>query len=410
MADENYIDLYKDDESGKVGTSIAGKDVVLLDAPEVLLSPDTPLLTNAQDVAGAINELFQSGGEGGDDWALPENWINIPEPKQNQIVILIEVPADRVNNLSYPALGIGSSYGFSGGSVDWGDGYVDNMDYSVDDKYAHIYSKAGLYIVTINCSDNMQGISLYYSSLGQSHVSGDIIPGGEESKHSFSMNQAPQNIWVRAVKFGNNTYISLGSSQPMKSMFQNIVYVKYCGNSFDFVYNKTGLFTNCWFLCKIDFEVLPSEIPASMCSACYSLKTIDFAKNVKNIPSAAFYNCYGILKADLLSAESMEYNSLSGCYMLKEINAPKLTRMADQSFRDCYGLRKFSAAMLTSIPAYIFYYAYNLEEIDTPSLMDLSANSYIGYCYSLKKFTYADGCNFNGIVFNNLPALYPKPE
>ena len=66
MADENYVDLYKDEETGKVGTIIAGKDVVRLNAPEVLLSPDTPLLTNAQDLAGAINELFQSGGEGGD--------------------------------------------------------------------------------------------------------------------------------------------------------------------------------------------------------------------------------------------------------------------------------------------------------------------------------------------------------
>lgn len=66
MADENYVDLYKDEETGKVGTIIAGKDVVRLGAPEVLLSPDTPLLTNAQDVAGAINELFSEGEGGGD--------------------------------------------------------------------------------------------------------------------------------------------------------------------------------------------------------------------------------------------------------------------------------------------------------------------------------------------------------
>ena len=67
MADENYIEVYADDETHKEGTLIKGKDVIQLEAPEVLLSPDTPLLTEAQDVAGAINELFRSGSGGGDD-------------------------------------------------------------------------------------------------------------------------------------------------------------------------------------------------------------------------------------------------------------------------------------------------------------------------------------------------------
>lgn len=62
--DKNYIELYSKD--GKEGVNIKGQDVILLDAPEVRLSPDTPLLTNAQDVAGAINELFQLEPGGGE--------------------------------------------------------------------------------------------------------------------------------------------------------------------------------------------------------------------------------------------------------------------------------------------------------------------------------------------------------
>ncbi|MGN0587168.1 MAG: hypothetical protein ACI4JF_07775, partial [Oscillospiraceae bacterium] len=61
-----YFDGYTDEDSGKVGSVIHGKDIILLDAPEVMLSPDTPLLTNAQDVAGAINELFQLDPGGGE--------------------------------------------------------------------------------------------------------------------------------------------------------------------------------------------------------------------------------------------------------------------------------------------------------------------------------------------------------
>lgn len=45
----------------KEGQLIKGKDFIRLESPLVLLSKNTPLLTEAQDVAGAINELFQSG-------------------------------------------------------------------------------------------------------------------------------------------------------------------------------------------------------------------------------------------------------------------------------------------------------------------------------------------------------------
>ena len=64
MADENYIDFIKKDNNE--GIEIKGKDMVKLNAPFVYLSDDTPLLTTAQDLAGAINELFQGGSGGGD--------------------------------------------------------------------------------------------------------------------------------------------------------------------------------------------------------------------------------------------------------------------------------------------------------------------------------------------------------
>jgi len=56
MVDENYSDIYVGD-NGKEGYLIKGKDAIMLDAPELLPSPDTPLLTEAQDLVGAINEL-----------------------------------------------------------------------------------------------------------------------------------------------------------------------------------------------------------------------------------------------------------------------------------------------------------------------------------------------------------------
>lgn len=98
MNDENFIDLYCDDTAEKEGIEIKGRDVILLDAPEVLLSPDTPLLTEAQDIAGAINELFQSGGEGSDG-----NLRVISDNDSDSLVIGIEKEESIVteNNYSY---------------------------------------------------------------------------------------------------------------------------------------------------------------------------------------------------------------------------------------------------------------------------------------------------------------------
>ena len=95
IEDKNYSELDKEksftefcelivkttDEDGntteeeKEGIQIKGKDVIFLNAAKIYppqdpdLLPDgqyTPLLTEAQDIVGAINELFQCGSGGGD--------------------------------------------------------------------------------------------------------------------------------------------------------------------------------------------------------------------------------------------------------------------------------------------------------------------------------------------------------
>ena len=64
MEKSGYFDGYTDEESGETGVEIYGRDVIHLNGK---VTSKTPLLTTAQDFAGAINELFQSGTGGGDD-------------------------------------------------------------------------------------------------------------------------------------------------------------------------------------------------------------------------------------------------------------------------------------------------------------------------------------------------------
>lgn len=64
MEESGYVDGYTDENTGDIGVEIYGRDVIHLNGK---VTSKTPLLTAAQDFAGAINELFQSGTGGGDD-------------------------------------------------------------------------------------------------------------------------------------------------------------------------------------------------------------------------------------------------------------------------------------------------------------------------------------------------------
>ena len=66
MADNNYTDIYYDSESEKEGIEIRGKDAVFLNSPAVLLAQEIELPTESRDLIEILNELFRSGGEGGD--------------------------------------------------------------------------------------------------------------------------------------------------------------------------------------------------------------------------------------------------------------------------------------------------------------------------------------------------------
>lgn len=118
-------------ETEEYGYMIQGKDCIYLNAPKIYPSKDTPLLTDAPDIVGAINELFQDGAGGGDDWSPPE----MPEPEDYEIYLLVDVisvsNADAAKLRINVASGDGNAYtGYGPIAVDWGDGTTDKWDKS----------------------------------------------------------------------------------------------------------------------------------------------------------------------------------------------------------------------------------------------------------------------------------------
>ena len=64
--EENFVNLYANPDDGTEGMEIRGKDAVFLNSPAVLLAQEVKLPTKSRDLIEILNELFQSGGEGGD--------------------------------------------------------------------------------------------------------------------------------------------------------------------------------------------------------------------------------------------------------------------------------------------------------------------------------------------------------
>ena len=75
MEESGYVDGYIDESNGETGVEIYGRDVIHLNGK---VTSKTPLLTAAQDFAGAINELFQSGSGEVMSGSFPNTGLRFP--------------------------------------------------------------------------------------------------------------------------------------------------------------------------------------------------------------------------------------------------------------------------------------------------------------------------------------------
>ncbi|MCH5192993.1 MAG: leucine-rich repeat protein [Oscillospiraceae bacterium] len=330
MADENRIKMYIDDKEKKEGIAVTSKDVIQLDAPEVLLSPDTPLLTNAQDVAGAINELFKEGGGGGDDdddWTPPEWWLKVPDPGAYEMCFLIEMQdctnswrntlTFRVCEPSEP-----NEYGWGPLTINWGDGTGDTWKgYEAGDPWrmpSHTYTSNGQFIVRIFATNRSCFLQ-------------EILPNGTY----YSL--------VLIAKLGSECVVNVEDEYKDRRAFNGQYHLNYVKLSGKNGLSVEGLFAGCRALKKIDIDIPPKIIPKSVFSGCYNLKKFDFSK-VEEIKEYSLENS-GIIKLDLPKCTSIGNGAMFNCTRLREVNAPMCTTVGSQAFSQNYGLDRayFSA-------------------------------------------------------------------
>lgn len=365
--DNNYVDLYSAD--GKEGIEIKGKDVIMLDAPEVRLSPDKPLLTKSQNIADAINELFQLDPGGGDVWVPPSHWPNIPEPADNQAIFYVEVdnPTPSIA-ICFPGFSGGDS---GNGTIDWGDGYVDSIPENYSYTCIHPYSVAGGYIITATCN-------------GAPWI--DI----NNKKYDFIMNtpvdaqdyKSGLQRSLKAIKLGKNVKFIARPLVDDDMYGMTLMYMKFAGEI------HTFYFENYKALEKIEAAVLPDSFPNnSTFRYCYSLHDVDFLKKFSgDIPGYAFEECYSLKSVNLPNVTSIAGYAFNQCYSLKSVNLPSVTYIENGAFSNCHSLASLNSPKATTI------------------------NDGFYNCYNLRSLTVADGCTFYTKSFTWCPALYPKPQ
>jgi len=367
MADTEIgkMTVYKDDEGDSV-LKVYGK-----------IQTDKKLDTEAQTIVEAINELKKLSGEGGGeaDWTMPAHWLDIPDPAPGEIILYAEIDEKSIN-CPISSIGLFSSetHTYPGGTIDWGDGWVDTISEGYAHYCSHAYTKAGQYIIKATPND---GISAYLPYTGATYIYG----------YETSISNVKQDN-ILAFKIGANIILDLAS--PFER-FTNLIYAEFCGQNIYKSDNYSGVcFRNNRLQC---IKLAKSTLLAQQyfCQNTYSLKKITGLPEI--IPDMAFYYCHGLRELDLTGVKTLGAFAFDMCYGLKKVYAPDLTSI-------CQITGKLDKAFVS---------CYNLEEFYAPKLAEISGDEFY-QCYSLKKLTLADGCNLNGNTFNYCPLLYPKPK
>lgn len=272
------------------------------------------------------------------DWFPP----NMPEATEYQIIILYEVTESIINK---PVLNICPiPYVFNGSEyIDWGDGSVTVIkpgDTDLARNYSHAYAAAGLYVITINCSELTEYIYLD-NVINDTFITGGSFPPAGVEAYFNGMNAS--NDCIRAIKLGENIYSR--TIIDGENNFTGLVYLKYCGNSYNNAAEALGddgfyhLWHNgCSALCRVDFDVLPEKIPRNMFRNCVALRNAPFASKLAEIPTGAFQNCTALASADISSVKKVGAAGFQNCTSLCDLKYSEDCVFADGATDNCFCL------------------------------------------------------------------------
>ena len=372
-------------------------------------------------------------------WTYPSNWLKLPEPADNQIIVLFD--ADKYgsdSSLQYyrGTCGIHTAFdGIDDIKVNWGDGTGDwtfwNADkYGNSADYAHEFTpgtghdtgESEQWIVTWTFNEEREVGEEYFYSLCYTNYS---------SKAAMRM---------PAIKIGNTKYLNSNSNSSISASKSLLRYIKILNDELNITYKFSGAY----HLSKVELSESITKIPYKCFSNAYNLFDINLT-NITEIGDSAFSRCYklnpsgkmpnlttignnafqdtGITSCNFPKLTSIGQYAFSSCSLMTNITIPKgVTYVNDYAFQSCQSLRSVDLSNVTEIGTYAFNMCYSLKTIKSDKVLTINneafrscnrlltaefpscnsvGNSAFQYCCCLELCILASGADIDSTAFSN---------
>ena len=286
-------------------------------------------------------------------WEYPNDWLNIPEPSENQIKLLVSRKAFSTGDYKFKmSIYYSKKSSKTNTYVDYGDGSEPvNIKKRSDSnsKYYYISWEGNIFkegtghktinseqwIVTINF-DKYLNDEYYY-------ISG--TPGME----------------ILGMKIGHSKYVGNPRYTPRRLVpYQahiiRLHYLKVCNGLLDFISIRSSQIR------KIEFNANITEIPADMQLNSKFLRSINL-DNIVSIAHHTFNGAYSLINPYCPNLESVGDGVFSRTHIteITEKTFPKLKSIGKSAFDNCYFLETLDSETIETINDGAFSYQNSLK-------------------------------------------------
>ena len=346
------------------------------------------------------------------NWSYPSYWLRLPEPKENQVIMLIDNKGGTINSEeSYKYIPHINIIENTKTTINWGDG-SDIESISDVNESGHVYErdkghssiKSKQWIVTITFDEDAADGSEYISTLQYDASS----------------------MYVLAMKIGHSKYIgnyenNMGTRSLINCDKANLHYAKICRGEFNFS------FIHASYLRQVELNKYITSIPEQAFYCNYLLETVN-TENIKVINKQGFAYCprfssnfpklENICEEGLLGTKIREITdsnfpnlktigirSFAGTgrvSFLKKIDSNSIETIENYAFEDCCNLESIKINSVKSIGEYAFEYCYSLQSVELQKCEHIGNGAFLN-CYMLQTADVRKTDNVN--IFSNCTDL-----
>lgn len=324
------------------------------------------------------------------NWSYPSYWLQLPEPKENQVIMLIDNKGGTINSEeSYTYIPHINIIENTKTTINWGDG-SDVESISDVNESGHIYErdkghssiKSKQWIVTITFDEDAADGSEYISTL------------------QYDAN----SMYILAMKIGHSKYI--GNYENNRRLTNcdkaNLHYAKICRGEFNFS------FYCAYYLRQVELNKYITSIPEQAFYYNYLLETVN-TENIKCINKQGFVSChrfssnfpklenvceeglYGtkireITDSNFPNLKTIGIRSFSGSgrvSFLKKIDSNSIETIESYAFQDCYNLESIKINSVKSIGNWGFAKCHSLQSVELQNCEHISNDAFLD-CYMLQ--------------------------